>query len=124
MGCPQFPAVRACALPFGVSHVAQVAAIAALNAAPELMRQVDAIAAERDRVLVALREQGWQVPPAQGNFVWFGIGDQAMEFAAAAEAAGIVVRPFAGDGVRVSIGEPEANDRLLRLAAGFREASL
>lgn len=117
-------AVRACALPFGVSHVAQVAAIAALNAAPELMRQVDAIAAERDRVLVALREQGWQVPPAQGNFVWFGIGDQAMEFAAAAEAAGIVVRPFAGDGVRVSIGEPEANDRLLRLAAGFREASL
>ena len=41
-------------------------------------------------------------------------------FAAAADAAGIVVRPFAGDGVRVSIGETEANDRLLAMAADFR----
>jgi histidinol-phosphate aminotransferase len=30
-----------------------------------------------------------------------------------------VVRPFAGEGARVSIGEDEANDRLLELAKGF-----
>jgi histidinol-phosphate aminotransferase len=30
-----------------------------------------------------------------------------------------MVRPFAGDGVRVSIGEPAANDVLLKVAASF-----
>ena len=109
-------AVRACSLPFGVSHVAQVAAVAALNASVALLSQVDAIVAERERVTVALRAQGWRLPEAQGNFVWFPVEDRAAEFGAAAEAAGIVVRPFAGDGVRVSIGEPEANDRLLAVA--------
>ena len=34
--------------------------------------------------------------------------------------AGIVVRPFAGEGARVSIGEPEANDRLISVAGAFR----
>ena len=36
------------------------------------------------------------------------------DFAALAEEAGITVRPFAGEGVRVTIGEPEANDVFLR----------
>ena len=31
-----------------------------------------------------------------------------------------MVRPFAGEGARVSIGESEANDRLIRVAGGFR----
>jgi histidinol-phosphate aminotransferase len=59
------------------------------------------------------------VPDAQGNFVWFATGDRTGEFAAAAEDLGIVVRPFAGDGARVSIGEPEANDRVIQLARSF-----
>ena len=60
---------------------------------------------------------GWPVPEAQGNFVWFELGERTAEFAAAADELGIVVRPFAGEGARVSIGEDEANDRLLQLAA-------
>ena len=52
--------------------------------------------------------------------MWFELGDRTLEFAAAADEVGIVVRPFAGEGARVTIGEPEANDRLMRLAAGFR----
>ena len=76
----------------------------------------------RDRVVAGLRKVGWQVPEPQGNFVWFGLGDRTVEFAAAAEEAGIVVRPFAGDGARVSIGEPEANDRIIQVAAKFRDA--
>ena len=31
-----------------------------------------------------------------------------------------MVRPFAGEGVRVSIGEPAGNDVLLEVAAAFR----
>jgi histidinol-phosphate aminotransferase len=112
-------AVRACALPFGVSSVAQAAALACLDEEATLLDRVDEIVAERERVLAALREQGWQVPDAQGNFVWFGIGERAADFAALAEEAGVMVRPFAGDGVRVSIGEPPANDVLLDVAARF-----
>jgi histidinol-phosphate aminotransferase len=113
-------AVRACALPFGVSSIAQAAAVASLHAEPALLERVDALVAERDRVTAALADQGWQLPEAQGNFVWFPLGERTADFAAAAEQAGIVVRPFAGDGVRVSIGETEANDRLLDVASRFR----
>jgi len=112
-------AVRACALPFGVSSVAQAAAVASLQREPELFERVGAIVAERARVVGGLAEQGWGVPEAQGNFVWLPLGDRSGEFAAAAEEAGVMVRPFAGDGVRVTIGEPAANDVLLRVAAEF-----
>ena len=47
---------------------------------------------------------------------------QSAEFASAAEEAGISVRPFAGDGVRVSIGENAANDVLLSVAAATLRA--
>ena len=62
---------------------------------------------------------GWDLPDAQGNFVWFPLGERALDFAAACGEVGVSVRPFAGDGVRVSIGETEGNDRLLELAATF-----
>ncbi|HET8560544.1 MAG TPA: histidinol-phosphate transaminase [Marmoricola sp.] len=112
-------AVRACALPFGVSSVAQAAALACLDDEATLLNRVDEIVGERERVVAALREQGWDVPDAQGNFVWFGVGDRAADFAESADQAGIVVRPFAGDGVRVSIGERPANDVLLDVAKRF-----
>jgi histidinol-phosphate aminotransferase len=109
-------AVRACSLPFGVSTIAQAAAVASLEAEDELLARVDALVAERDRVTGALTDQGWDLPDAQGNFVWLALGERTTDFAAAAEAAGIMVRPFAGDGVRISIGEVEANDRFLGIA--------
>ena len=34
------------------------------------------------------------------------------------------MRPFAGEGVRVSIGEPAGNDVFLSVAGQFRERSL
>lgn len=118
---PIATAVRACALPFGVSSIAQVAAVASLEREAELLERVDGIVAERDRVCAGLREQGWELPDAQGNFVWFALGDRTQDFAAACEEAGIMVRPFVGDGARVSVGEPAANDVLLKVAAAFRD---
>ena len=85
----------------------------------ELLERVDGIVAERTRVLESLRDQGFDVPDAQGNFVWLALGERTVEFAAAAEEAGVMVRPFAGDGARVSIGEPAGNDVLLKVTAGF-----
>ena len=112
-------AVRAVALPFGVSAVAQAAVVASLAAEDQLLERVEAIVAERERVVEGLAGQGWRIPDAQGNFVWFPLGDRTDEFAAAAADAGIMVRPFAGDGVRASIGEPDANDVFLQVAADW-----
>ena len=112
-------AVRAVALPFGVSSVAQAAAVASLAAEEALLERVESVVLERERVVEGLAEQGWRVPEAQGNFVWLPLGEDALEFAAAAELAGITVRPFAGDGVRVSVGEPEANDVFLQVAVDW-----
>jgi histidinol-phosphate aminotransferase len=112
-------AVRACALPFGVSAVAQAAAVAALGSEDALLERVESIVAERGRVAAALREQGWSVPDPQGNFVWLGLGEHTPAFAAAAEEAGIMVRPYGTDGVRITIGEPEGNDVFLAVAEAF-----
>jgi histidinol-phosphate aminotransferase len=117
---PIAAAVRAVSLPFGVSTVAQLAAVESLSREEELLERVEALVAERARVVAGLSEVGWDVPDAQGNFVWFELGDRTADFAAAADEAGIVVRPFAGEGCRVTIGEVEANDRLVAVAAAFR----
>lgn len=114
--------LRAMTLPFGVSHVASAAAVASLGREAELLQRVDALVAERDRVVAGLAGAGWQVPEPQGNFVWFELGNRTLEFAAAADEAGIVVRPFVGEGARVTIAEPEANDRIIRVAADFPAA--
>jgi histidinol-phosphate aminotransferase len=117
VGSPEVAeAIRKCALPFGVSSVAQAAALAALDCEKELLERVEALVVERTRVVAALRDQGWGLPDAQGNFVWLPLGDDAAAFAAAADEKGVSVRPFPGDGVRVSIGEPQANDLLLAVA--------
>jgi histidinol-phosphate aminotransferase len=119
---PLADAVRATALPFGVSTIAQEAAIASLEPAAEaeLLERVQRLVSERERVVTGLRDLGWPTPDAQGNFVWFGLGDRTLDFAAACAGAGLAVRPFAGDGARCTIGEREANDRLLAVAASFR----
>ena len=70
-------------------------------------------------MLAGVRDAGWDVPQAQGNFLWFELGERTTEFAAAADELGIVVRPFAGEGARVTIGEDEANERIVELARRF-----
>jgi histidinol-phosphate aminotransferase len=117
---PIAAAMRKAALPFGVSQVAQEAAVASLAAEDDLMVRVRALQTERQRVRSALVAAGWDVPEAQGNFVWLPLGEGTVAFAAAAAEAGIMVRPFPGDGARVSIGEVEGNDVFLRLAVSWR----
>ncbi|QBX55632.1 aminotransferase class I/II-fold pyridoxal phosphate-dependent enzyme [Nocardioides seonyuensis] len=116
---PIAAALRAVSLPFGVSHVAQAAAIASLEAGDALMERVDELVARRVDVVARLRDVGWELPDAQGNFVWFPLGERTPDFAAACGEAGVSVRPYATDGVRVTIGEAEALDRIVEVAAQF-----
>lgn len=112
-------ALRKAATPFGVSEIAQRAAVVSLEAIDQLQERVDALVAERERVCAALADAGISVPHTDANFVWFPLGDRAEEFAALAKDRGLIVRPFAGDGVRCTIAETEANDRLIAVAREF-----
>ncbi len=117
---PVAEALRKTAVPFGVSTVAQSAAIESLRREDELLARVADLVAERDRVSGELARQGWSLPETQANFVWLALGADTVEFAARCNEAGISVRPFAGEGCRVSIGEKEANDLFIDVAAGWR----
>jgi len=116
---PVAAAVRKTMLPFTVNSLAQAAAVASLAAEAELMERVETVVKERDRVRSELLGQGWAVPPTEANFVWLPLGERAAEFAAACDEAGVSVRPYAPDGVRITIGDPEANDAFLAAAGAF-----
>ncbi|MEU5158536.1 histidinol-phosphate transaminase [Streptomyces sp. NPDC020875] len=118
---PVAAALRKTAVPFGVTQLAQEAAVASLQAEDELLGRVGTLVCERTRVHEALVEQGWTVPETQANFVWLRLGERTAEFAAHCDEAGVVVRPFAGEGARITIGEPEANDLFLRAAEEYRK---
>ncbi|GLV76843.1 histidinol-phosphate transaminase [Streptomyces hygroscopicus] len=118
---PVAAALRKTAVPFGVSQLAQDAAVASLRSEDALRERVDALVTERARVWEALVAQGWTVPDSRANFVWLRLGERTADFAAACEAAGVVVRPFPGEGVRVTVGEREANEIFLRAAEEFRK---
>ncbi|WP_405778929.1 histidinol-phosphate transaminase [Streptomyces sp. NBC_00859] len=118
---PVAAALRKTAVPFGVSQLGQDAAVASLRAEDELWGRVGSLVTERNRVYEGLVGQGWTVPETQANFVWLRLGGRTVDFAAACEKAGVVVRPFAGEGVRVTIGETEGNDLFLQAAAAFRK---
>ena len=111
--------IRKASTPFGVSHVAQLAGIASLRAKDELIARVDTIVAERAQLLHGLRAAGLPVLDSEANFVWLPLGEATSRFAAEAASAGVIVRPFAGEGVRISVGEPDATDTLLTLATSL-----
>ena len=107
--------LRVMATPFAVSSVAEDAAVASLANLGAVLERVDQVVAERERVVQALAQQGWKLPATQANFVWLPLGEKTAQFIERAEAQALSVRGFAGEGVRVSIGEAEANDRFIEL---------
>lgn len=106
-------------IPFGVTDLSQAAALESLRHWDEVIDRARQIATIRDGFAAGLRTQGWEVPEAQGNFVWLPLGPLSDAFEDACVAAAIAVRNL-GDGVRISIGPPEALDRVLEVAAAFR----
>jgi histidinol-phosphate aminotransferase len=116
------PAVAAAAVatqsPFAVTAVAQAAAAASLEpeAEAQMRHRVSETVTERARVTAALRAAGYFVPESHTNFVWLNRIDNELDpvaFAATCERGGVIVRPFADSGVRISIGSPTENDAFL-----------
>ena len=114
--------LRKAQLPFGVTAGAeQAAAIASLAAEPELLRRVEVLVAERDRVMHALCDTAASTYRDAAGQLRLAAPRRPCRTTSrgAVREAGVVVRPFAGDGVRVTIGEPEANDRWLPVLRDF-----
>jgi histidinol-phosphate aminotransferase len=118
-------AVRAVALPFGVSIAAQAAVIASLDAEPLLLDRVAELVKARDALAFGLRDLGFDIPDAQGNFVWLPGGPHTEAYAAAFARSGVAVRQYAsggdGDGLRITVGEPAANELVMKVAATLAE---
>ena len=101
-------------LPYHLSSLAQAAARAALAHAPLLLSHVEAIKAQRDRIVTELRARGFAAVDSDANFVLFGqFADQKAVFQALLE-RGVLVRDVDLPGwLRVTAGTPEETDAFL-----------
>jgi histidinol-phosphate aminotransferase len=122
---PILDAARSTAIPLSVTAASAAAALASLEPAAEaeLLERVGVIAARRDRLREALVAQGWPVPHAHGNFVWLPTGEETTAVAERLFDAGLVTRAFPPEGIRVSVGEEESVETLLRILGELVPAS-
>lgn len=108
---------------FDVSGPAQAAAIASLEDAPRhLPERLAMLAGERARVAEGLRALGLQPWPSVANFLFVEVGEEsAPRLYDALLRRGVIVRPARAFGapaaLRITIGWPEENDRMLRALA-------
>lgn len=120
-GAPEVAAaLRQVQVPFSVSIPAQAAALASLDAEEELLARVAGIAAEREPLRKALLDLDFVVPPSQGNFVWLACGEDTLRVSQVFDDAGVLVRPFADDGLRISVTTAADSARVIEAARTAR----
>jgi histidinol-phosphate aminotransferase len=101
-------------LPYHLSSLTQAAARTALAHTDELLATVDAVKAQRDRIVAALPALGLTSVPSDANFVLFGrFADAAKAWQALLE-HDVLVRDVGLPGwLRVTAGTPEEMDAFL-----------
>jgi histidinol-phosphate aminotransferase len=101
-------ALRVVRLPYHLSAVTQAVARAALAHSAELMAQVGSLRAERDALVVWLRERGLTVADSDANFVLFGMFDDRHAIWQGLLDRGVLIREVGPQGwLRVSVGTPQ-----------------
>lgn len=107
-------AVQLVRLPYHLSSVTQATALAALEHTDTLLKYVEQLKAERDRLVTELRAAGCQVVDSDANFVQFGLFDDAHATWQAILDHGVLVRDNGVPGwLRVTAGTPAENDAFL-----------
>jgi histidinol-phosphate aminotransferase len=103
---------------FNVNSIAQAGAVAALEDQTHMRQAVAATMRELTRVEAALASLGLWCAPSACNFLLVHVGARAARVFERLLQVGLIVRPVGGYGLgeylRVSIGLPCDNDRLLR----------
>jgi histidinol-phosphate aminotransferase len=106
--CELVDALRVVRLPYHLSAVTQAVARAALAHSAELMAQVGSLRAERDALVVWLRERGLTVADSDANFVLFGMFDDRHAIWQGLLDRGVLIREVGPQGwLRVSVGTPQ-----------------
>lgn len=115
--------------PFNTNRVAQAAAIAALEDAEHLQHCIAINEKGRRQLVPALEKLGIRCHPTWGNFVLADIeatGRTGVDLNEALLKKGVIVRPMGGYGLahhlRISIGLPKENERLIEALASILES--
>jgi histidinol-phosphate aminotransferase len=118
-------ALRLVRLPYHLSAITQATARAALWYADELLAEVDAIKAQRDRIVAELPGLGLTPVPSDSNFVFFGGLADASATWRDLLSRGVLIRDFKIPGhLRVTAGTPEETTAFLEaLSASLLEPS-
>jgi histidinol-phosphate aminotransferase len=116
---PITTALRKVSVPFSVNSLAQVAALASLDVEDELLARCRDITAERARISAELLAMGYPVADSQTNFLWLPLGEQTTAFAEHCLDHKVVIRPFPGDGARVTVSDASDNETFLAAARSF-----
>ena len=103
---------------YNADVVALTAATAAISDQPYLNSNVEKIKSERDRLTQQLRQMGFEVLDSQTNFILVQSREKnAEDIHEKLKQKNIYVRYFAlpglGDKLRITIGTPQQNDKLL-----------
>lgn len=107
-------AVQLVRLPYHLSAVTQATALAALEHTDTLLKYVEQLKQERDRLVGELRATGYEVTDSDANFVQFGRFEDAHAVWQRILDRGVLVRDNGVPGfLRVSAGTPEENDAFL-----------
>lgn len=107
-------AVQLVRLPYHLSAVTQATALAALEHTDTLLKYVEHLKQERDRLVGELRATGYEVTDSDANFVQFGRFEDAHAVWQRILDRGVLVRDNGVPGfLRVSAGTPEENDAFL-----------
>ncbi len=106
-------------IPFAVSAAAECAVPVALAAQRELTSRIEAMRAERDRLIGALSALGGTVLPSHANFVYLP-GDDGIAIGRLLRSIGIIGKECPTHGFRLTIADTRTTDYLvdaLRLTA-------
>ncbi len=107
-------AVQLVRLPYHLSAVTQATALAALEHTDTLLKYVEQLKGERDRIVTELRATGYEVTDSDANFVQFGRFADSHEVWQQILDRGVLVRDNGVPGwLRVSTGTPDENDAFL-----------
>ncbi|MEV5839399.1 aminotransferase class I/II-fold pyridoxal phosphate-dependent enzyme [Nocardia sp. NPDC052112] len=108
--------VRRLQLPFGVSSAAVAAVAASYAAEPELAARILRITTARETLRSALLRRHITVPRSYANFLYLpGPG-----IATALRRAGIAAKAYPDGSARIAVGDPDADNAVLRALESLR----
>lgn len=106
--------------PFNVNSLAQVAGLAALQDQLYMEKCVKTAKKERTKLSQGLSDLGLKVIPSQANFIYVDISGIKRLHQPTGQACyeklitrGMIIRPMPGPFVRITVGKPQENKKLL-----------